>query len=86
LQKIEEFRNTGDEAAICICDVNMPEMDGISFIKEFRKSDRFTPILVLTTESESSKISEGKNAGASGWIVKPFKPEELLTAMERLVR
>jgi two-component system chemotaxis response regulator CheY len=61
-------------------------MDGITFIKEFRKSDRFTPIIVLTTESESAKISEGKQAGASGWIIKPFKPEELTTAVTRLLR
>lgn len=75
-----------EELAICVVDVNMPEMDGITFVKEFRKRDKFTPILVLTTESEDAKMKEGKDAGASGWMVKPFKPNDLVTVVQKLIR
>lgn len=86
LEKIKALMDGGDELALCICDINMPQMDGITFIKEYRKIDRFTPIVVLTTESEESKIQEGKQAGASGWIVKPFQPAELLSVVERFIK
>jgi len=86
LKKISKIRNVGEDLALCICDINMPVMDGISFIKEFRKTDKFTPILILTTESESNKIKEGKEAGASGWIVKPFQPEELKKIVAKFVQ
>jgi len=69
-----------------ISDVNMPVMDGITFIGEFRKLDRFTPVLVLTTESEESKIKAGKEAGASGWMVKPFKNQDMIDMVKRLVK
>jgi two-component system chemotaxis response regulator CheY len=86
LNKVKTARDKGDEIALCICDINMPQMDGITFINEFRKQDRFTPVIVLTTESEEGKIQEGKKAGASGWIVKPFQPAELLSVAERFVK
>ena len=86
LEKIKSRKGGGDEVSLCIVDVNMPQMDGISFIKNFRKDDKFTPIVVLTTESEENKIQEGKNAGASGWIVKPFQPAELLGVVQRFIR
>jgi len=71
---------------ILVTDLNMPNMDGISLIKEVRQSpgNRFMPIIMLTTESQPEKKQEGKAAGASGWIVKPFKPEQLL-AVVRMV-
>ena len=86
LDKISDIKSGGDDVALCVVDVNMPQMNGISFIKEFRKSDRFTPIIVLTTESEGGKINEGKEAGASGWVVKPFQPAELTNVVTRLIR
>ncbi len=86
LNKIAEIKKTGDDIALCICDVNMPVMDGITFIREFRKIDKFTPVLVLTTESESEKMNAGKEAGASGWIIKPFQPAELLKIVEKFIR
>lgn len=86
LKKISNIRDVGEDLALCICDINMPVMDGISFIKEFRKTDKFTPILILTTESESTKIKEGKEAGATGWIVKPFQPEELKKIVAKFVQ
>ncbi len=86
LEKYKALKAKGDDVALCMCDINMPQMDGITFIKEFRKLDKFTPIVVLTTESEEDKIQEGKQAGASGWIVKPFQPSDLVGVVERFVK
>ena len=86
LEKINELKSNGDDVSLCIVDVNMPIMDGITFVKEFRKLDKFTPVLVLTTESEGSKNQEGKQAGASGWLVKPFKSDELIGVVQKLIR
>lgn len=63
-----------------ITDLNMPNLDGVGLIRAVRQNpdNRFIPIIMLTTESHDSKKQEGKAAGASGWIVKPFKPEQLL--------
>jgi len=78
---------TGDKIHMIISDVNMPNMDGIEFVKEVKKlpAYKFTPICMLTTESEASKMQEGKAAGAKAWIVKPFQPPKLLAAVEKLV-
>lgn len=72
---------------LVIADLNMPVMDGISLIRAIRSSwkSRFTPVLMLTTESQETKKREGQAAGASGWIVKPFKPDHLLKTIETLV-
>ena len=71
-----------------ISDVNMPIMDGITLIKELRTlaSYKFTPLLMLTTESGLDKKQEGKAAGATGWIVKPFNPDQLLAVMNKVIR
>jgi two-component system, chemotaxis family, chemotaxis protein CheY len=63
-----------------VTDLNMPHLDGVGLIRAVRQqpANRFVPIIMLTTESHDSKKQEGKAAGASGWIVKPFKPEQLL--------
>jgi two-component system chemotaxis response regulator CheY len=70
---------------LVITDVNMPNMDGISLIAELRKlpNFKFTPLLMLTTESSSDKKMAGKNAGATGWIVKPFNPDQLLAVIKK---
>ncbi len=86
LKKVKEIKASGDDLALCIVDVNMPVMDGITFVKELRKTDRFTPVLMLTTESVDSKIQEGKAAGASGWLIKPFKSEQLINVVQKLIR
>lgn len=72
---------------LVITDVNMPNMDGISLIRELRElpSYKFTPILTLTTESTTEKKQEGKSAGATGWIVKPFNPERLLATLNKVL-
>lgn len=72
---------------LIMCDLHMPNMDGISFVKEVKKrpEHRFTPIIMLTTESQAEKKLEGKAAGAKAWIVKPFKPEQMLAAVEKIM-
>lgn len=77
---------TGQKVHLMICDVNMPNMDGISFLKAVKQTGyKFTPIIMLTTESQESKKQEGKDAGARAWVVKPFKPEQLLAAIQKLI-
>jgi len=86
LDKISEIKNSGDEIVLCLSDINMPVLNGIEFIKEFRKVDKFTPVVVLTTEAEKDIIQKGKEAGASGWIIKPFQAEDLLNVVKRFVK
>lgn len=82
LNKIKQYTGKVD---VFLFDVNMPNMDGITLIKEVRKlsNHKFTPILFLTTESQESKKLEGKAAGASGWIVKPFEPNMFISLIKR---
>ncbi len=77
----------GKKFNLIVSDVNMPNMDGISLLREIKKMDatKFTPVLMLTTESEESKKMEGKQAGAKAWLVKPFKPALLLSAIAKLI-
>ncbi len=72
---------------LIITDLNMPVMDGLTFIRQARGKPnlRFTPILMLTTESQESRKMEGKAAGATGWIVKPFQPEQLLKVIQKVM-
>ena len=78
---------TGTKVDMVITDLNMPNLDGIGLIKGVRANPayRFTPIVMLTTESQDSKKSEGKAAGATGWIVKPFKPEQLVAVVKKVL-
>lgn len=77
----------GRKVHLIISDVNMPNMDGISFLKAVkeRQAYRFTPVIMLTTESQDAKKREGQAAGAKAWVVKPFSPPQLISAVERLV-
>ena len=70
-----------------LVDINMPKLDGISLIKKLRKVPKYfkTPILVLTTESNNSIKMQGKKAGATGWLVKPFQPDQLLKVVEKVL-
>ncbi|MBT8440007.1 MAG: response regulator [Gammaproteobacteria bacterium] len=72
---------------LVITDVNMPNMDGITLIAELRKlpNYKFTPLLMLTTESAPEKKQAGKAAGATGWIVKPFNPDQLLATVKKVI-
>lgn len=77
---------TGQKVHLIISDVNMPVMDGITFVKEVKQlpNYKFTPIIMLTTESEDNKKKEGQAAGARAWMVKPFKSDQLLSAVQKL--
>ena len=77
----------GRKFDLIITDLNMPLMDGVTFIKEARQrvAYRFTPILMLTTESQDVRKQEGKRAGATGWLVKPFNPVALLGVIDKVV-
>lgn len=76
-----------DDFIMVITDVNMPNMDGITMTKKIRENPKykFMPIVILTTESQESKMQEGKSAGATGWIIKPFDAQKLLTVVKKLV-
>lgn len=71
---------------LVITDVNMPNMDGIELTRQIRTLDtyKFVPIVILTTESQQEKMNSGKEAGATGWIVKPFDSDKLLQVVKRL--
>jgi two-component system, chemotaxis family, chemotaxis protein CheY len=72
---------------LVITDVNMPNMDGITLVRELRMLPHYrgVPLLVLTTEASTEKKMQGKAAGATGWVVKPFSPEGLLATIARIV-
>ena len=78
---------SGAQIDMLITDLNMPNMDGLELIKKVREEGkhRFTPIVMLTTESSEEKKKAGREAGASGWIVKPFKPEQLLKVVKMVL-
>lgn len=77
----------GIKVHLIICDVNMPIMDGITFVKEVKKlpDHKFTPIIMLTTESREARKQEGQMAGAKAWVVKPFRPAQMLNAVSKLI-
>lgn len=81
------LKMTGQKINLIISDINMPNMDGISFVKAMKAMPayRFTPVIMLTTESAEGKKAEGQAAGAKAWVVKPFRPEVMLNAVQKLV-
>ncbi|MBI9075877.1 MAG: response regulator [Desulfatibacillum sp.] len=86
LETLNTMRKEGTVPSLILTDINMPRMDGITFISKVKKTEfKFLPILVLTTESERDMIEKGKAAGASGWLIKPFHPEQLLWAIKKLM-
>ena len=82
LKKLEAM----DECLLIFSDINMPNMNGIEFIKNVRAGSKFkfVPIVILTTESETSKRQEGSSAGATAWMVKPFTPEQLTNVIKKV--
>jgi two-component system chemotaxis response regulator CheY len=78
----------GRELHLFLTDINMPNMDGIEFTRRLRAMPeyKFVPIVLLTTESHPEKKQEGKAAGATAWIVKPFNPDQLLTVVKKVMR
>jgi two-component system, chemotaxis family, chemotaxis protein CheY len=90
LSVLQDLATQGKKINLIITDLNMPNMDGIEMIKNVRINDnlkepfKFTPILMLTTESDDSKKQMGREAGATGWIVKPFNPEKLMNIVVKV--
>ncbi len=82
---LEQIKSTPVD--MVVSDVNMPNMDGITMVSKIREiaDFKFIPIIILTTESQTSKMDEGKAAGATGWIVKPFTSEKLLAVVNKLL-
>jgi two-component system chemotaxis response regulator CheY len=78
---------SGKKVDLIVTDLNMPNMNGIELIKTLKGNPKykFTPIIMLTTESEESKKQEGQRAGAKAWIVKPFKPEILVSVVKKII-
>ncbi len=78
----------GADVNMVITDLNMPKLDGLGFIKKVRANPKtkFIPVVMLTTESQAEKKQAGKAAGATGWIVKPFKPDQLLGVVKKVLR
>ncbi|MEQ4617775.1 MAG: response regulator [Corticimicrobacter sp.] len=78
---------TGQKIHLIISDVNMPNMDGITFLKAAKQMPayRFTPVIMLTTEAGADKKAEGQAAGAKAWVVKPFQPAQMLNAVSKLI-
>ncbi|MBQ0799531.1 MAG: response regulator [Porticoccaceae bacterium] len=82
-----EYAKNNDPVDLVITDVNMPNMDGLTLTRELRTLEnyKFLPILVLTTETDDSKKQMGREAGATGWIEKPFDPDKLLAIINRVL-
>lgn len=78
---------TGQRVHLIISDVNMPVMDGLTFVRKLKERPeyKFTPVIMLTTESADDKKQEGRAAGAKAWMVKPFQPAQMLAAVSKLV-
>jgi len=77
----------GRKIHLIVSDLNMPNMDGLTFVREVKKNAtyKFVPIIMLTTESDDKLKAEGQAAGLKAWMVKPFKPEQMLQAVNKLV-
>ena len=80
-------KSEANQCSLVITDINMPNMNGIELIKSLRQTVayKFTPIIALTTESQDDKMQEGKAAGATGWIVKPFTSEKLVAIVKKIL-
>lgn len=84
LKKLKE----DEQVDLIITDLNMPVMDGLTFLKEIRKEEKYkyTPILILTTESSVNLRNDAKQFGATGWIIKPFEKEKLIQVIQKVIR
>jgi len=81
-------RLTGQHVDLIITDINMPVMDGLDFCQQVRAlpAYKFTPLLILTTESDETKKQQGKGVGATGWLIKPFNPQQLVKVIGQVVK
>ncbi len=79
-------RLEGRKVSLIVCDINMPQLDGLSFVRQLKESPlhKFTPVIMLTTETAESKKAEARAAGAKGWLTKPFQTAQLVEAVNKL--
>ncbi len=85
IDKIKKADKLGKRFSLVVTDINMPRMDGFTFIKKFRQHDQYTPLLILSSMSDKTQINKGKELGASGWIIKPFGREKLEKVIKKLI-
>ena len=83
---LAEIVKKGSEIELCVFDVNMPKMDGLTLVKEARASGYQAPILMLTTETDKAKMLQAKEYGAAGWVTKPFDSEKFIKVIELLLK
>ncbi len=83
---LEKIKTNIGKIALYVFDVNMPRMDGVTLVKEVRKLDSTTPIIMLTTETDKNKILTARDNGATGWIIKPFQGEKFIKIVEMYVK
>ncbi len=87
IEKLKEIYANNEKVSLIFSDIYMPVMDGIEFIKTVKQSEfKFIPIIVLTTESQNEMKMKGKEAGAAGWLLKPFSPEMLIKVAKKFIR
>lgn len=89
LKKLDDFHKRGERINLIITDINMPEMNGIEFLKNVKMEQsrfKFIPIVVLTTEREETLKQKGRELGAAGWMTKPFKPDLLIGVVKKFIR
>ncbi len=82
IEGLKVARDNKGDLAMCVFDVNMPKMDGLTLVKEVRQFDKTTPIIMLTTETDKSKMITARANGATGWIIKPFEGEKFIKVVE----
>ncbi len=86
IEALEKIKAYMGRFALYVFDINMPRMDGLALVKEVRKLDEITPIIMLTTETDKSKMLVAKQYGATGWIIKPFEGEKFIKVVEMYLK
>jgi two-component system, chemotaxis family, chemotaxis protein CheY len=85
LELVERLVVSGESIALCIVGMQMPVMDGITFTKRFRENDKITPLIILTSEPNERNLNEGRRCGASGLMMRPFRPDDMVEAAKRFI-
>lgn len=86
IRKMDEIKKGGDEIVLCALDIHSSDVNGIELIEELRRVDKGMPIIVLTAETSIEMTKKANKAGASGWLIKPFKPAEFADLAQKLIR
>ena len=88
LEQVKSTFDKGEHLSLIICDINMPVMDGLEFLKTLKADDKYKmiPVLMLTTETQINRMHEAKKLGATGYIIKPFHPDKLLDFVKRFAK